>query len=52
VDIVAATAWAAGLAATTASLGEALGRGEPAWLVPGAVVAGAVALAQPRYFAA
>ena len=52
VDVVAATAWAAGLAATTASLAEALGRAEPAWLVPGAVVAGAVAVAQPRYFAA
>ena len=52
VDVVAATAWAAGLAAATASLAEALSRPEPSWLVAGAVVAGAVALAQPRYFAA
>ena len=52
VDVVAATAWAAGLAATIASIGEALGHGEPRWLVPAAVVAGIAALAQPRYFAA
>jgi hypothetical protein len=51
VDVVTATTWAAGLAAATAALGEALGQGEPRWLVPGAVVAGVVAVAQPRYFA-
>ena len=50
-DAVTATAWAAGLAAASASLGEALGQGEPRFLVPAAVVAGAVAVVQPRYFA-
>jgi hypothetical protein len=50
-DVVLATAWAAALAAATASLGEALLQREPRWLVPAAVVAGVVALAQPRYFA-
>ena len=52
VDFVAATAWAAGLAAATASLGQALGHAAPGWLPAVAVVAGAVALAQPRYFRA
>jgi hypothetical protein len=50
-DVVAATAWAATLAAATASLGEALVGREPRWLVAGAVAAGALAVAQPRYFA-
>ena len=40
------------LDAFTSCVGEALGRGEPRWLVPAAVVAGLAALAQPRYFAA
>src|SRR5829696_1068904 len=47
-DVVAATTWAAGLAAATAALGEVLGDrvGQPAphGLVPGAIVAGGVAL--------
>jgi hypothetical protein len=47
-DVVGATAWAAGLAATTAALGESfgerVGQPEPHALVPGAVAAGALAL--------
>ena len=47
-DVVGATAWAAGLAATTAALGEWLGervgQAAPVGLVPGAVAAAALAL--------
>jgi hypothetical protein len=47
-DVVRATAWAAGLAAATAALGEWLGDrvAQPAahGLVPGAVLAGVLAL--------
>jgi len=48
-DIVAATGWTAGIAATTAALGEALGgrvgQSAPHALLPGAVAAAALALA-------
>jgi eukaryotic-like serine/threonine-protein kinase len=48
-DVVAATAWSAGVAAAAIALGEALGgrvgQGAPYGLVPGAVVAAALALA-------
>jgi eukaryotic-like serine/threonine-protein kinase len=48
-DVVAATAWSAGVAAATITLGEALGgrvaQSAPHGLVPGAVVAAALALA-------
>jgi hypothetical protein len=47
-DIVAASAWSAGTAATTIALGEALGDrvgpGAPYGLVPGALVAGVLAV--------
>jgi hypothetical protein len=48
-DVVAASAWTAGLASATATLGEALDLGEPKGLIAGAVVAGAVAVIEPRY---
>ena len=48
-DVVRATAWAAGLAAATAALGESLGervaQPAPHGLVPGAIAAGVLALA-------
>jgi hypothetical protein len=43
-DVVAATTWAAALAATTGTVAEATGLGEPRGLVAGAVLAGALAL--------
>jgi hypothetical protein len=43
-DIVAATTWAAGLAAITASLGQALDGLEPRGLVAGALAAGILAI--------
>ena len=53
-DVVAATAWAAGLAATTAALGEWLGdrvaQSAPRGLVAGAVVAGGLAVLLVRAF--
>jgi hypothetical protein len=48
VDVVAATTWAAGLAAATASLGQALSLPAARGLVAGAVVAGALAVALRR----
>jgi hypothetical protein len=43
-DIVAATAWAAGLAAATASIGEAVSGSAPKGLVAGALAAGIIAV--------
>ena len=43
-DIVAATAWAAGLAAATASIGEAVSGSAPTGLVAGALAAGVLAV--------
>jgi eukaryotic-like serine/threonine-protein kinase len=48
VDVVAATIWAAGLAAATLSVGQAAGGGSPRGLVAGAVLAGALAVALRR----
>jgi hypothetical protein len=48
-DVIAASAWTAGLASATATLGEALDLGEPRGLIAGAVVAGAIAVIEPRY---
>jgi eukaryotic-like serine/threonine-protein kinase len=48
VDLVAASAWAAGLGAGTAALAEWAGASEPRGLVAGAVVAGALAWLLPR----
>jgi hypothetical protein len=48
VDVVAATSWAAGLAAATGAVAESAGLGEPRGLVPGALVAGALALIGAR----
>ncbi len=47
-DLVAAAGWAAAIAVATAALAEWLGRPEPAGLVPGALVGGALALAGAR----
>jgi hypothetical protein len=47
-DLVAATAWAAGLAAATGGLGERITGTQPPGVVAGAVAAGALALALPR----
>jgi eukaryotic-like serine/threonine-protein kinase len=44
VDVVAATVWAAGLAAATGAIAEALAYAEPDGTVPAAVLAGAIAL--------
>jgi hypothetical protein len=44
VDVVAATAWAAGLAAATGAIAEALAYAEPRGAVPAAVLAGAIAV--------
>jgi hypothetical protein len=43
-DVVAATVWAAGLAAATGAIAEALAFAEPDGTVPAAVLAGLVAL--------
>jgi len=48
VDFVAATTWAAALAATTALAADAIGAPEPRGLLAGAVVAGIAALAVPH----
>ncbi len=52
-DVVVAAAWAAGLASATATLatglGDAVAVAEPKGLVAGAVVAGIVAVVEPRY---
>jgi eukaryotic-like serine/threonine-protein kinase len=48
VDVVAATIWAAGLAAATVSVGQAAGGASPRGLVAGAVLAGALAVALRR----
>ncbi len=52
-DVVAAAAWAAGLASASATLATGLGEAvtvtEPKGLVAGAVVAGIVAVLEPRY---
>jgi eukaryotic-like serine/threonine-protein kinase len=45
VDVVAATVWAAGLAAATGAIAEALAFTEPGGTVPAAVLAGIVAVA-------
>jgi hypothetical protein len=47
-DVVAATTWAAGLAAATAALGERVTGGEPPGVVTGAIAAGALAVVLPR----
>ena len=44
VDVVAATVWAAGLAAATGAIAEALAYAEPEGTVPAAVIAGAIAV--------
>ncbi len=49
VDVVAATVWAAGLAAATGAIAEALAYAEPDGTVPGAVLAGVVALAAAAF---
>jgi hypothetical protein len=48
VDLVAASAWAAGLGSGTAALAEWAGAAEPRGLVAGAIVAGALAWLLPR----
>ena len=48
VDLVAATAWAAGLGAGTAAIAEWAGATEPRGLVAGAIAAGALAWLLPR----
>jgi len=50
VDVVAATAWAAGLGSATAALGQSLSgaAAEPRGLVAGAVLAGVAAVAGAR----
>ena len=48
VDLVAASAWAAGLGAGTAAIAEWAGAAEPRGLVAGAIVAGALAWLLPR----
>ena len=47
-DVVAATAWAAGLGSATAAVAEWAGAGTPRGLVAGAIAAGVLALAAPR----
>jgi hypothetical protein len=47
-DVVAATVWAAGLAAGTISVGQAASGGSPRGLVAGAVLAGGLAVALRR----
>jgi eukaryotic-like serine/threonine-protein kinase len=47
-DVVAASAWAAGLASATGALATWLGLAEPRGLVAGAVVAGVAAVAGAR----
>jgi len=42
--VVAASAWAAGLAAATGAIAEALAYAEPDGTVPAAVLAGAIAV--------
>ncbi len=49
VDVVAVTVWAAGLAAATGAIAEALSYTEPDGTVPGAVLAGVVALAAAAF---
>jgi hypothetical protein len=49
VDLVAGTAWAAGLASATGTLCTWLDQPQPAGLVAGAIVAGVIAVAAPRY---
>jgi eukaryotic-like serine/threonine-protein kinase len=44
IDVVAATVWAAGLAAATGAIAEALAYAEPDGTVPAAVLAGAIAV--------
>ncbi|MGI8622353.1 MAG: hypothetical protein ACR2NB_02450, partial [Solirubrobacteraceae bacterium] len=48
-DTVAATTWAAALASGTATLATWLGTAPPRGLVAGAIVAGIVAVVEPRY---
>jgi hypothetical protein len=48
VDVVAATTWAAGLAATTGAVAQSLALGDPRGLAAGAVLAGALALIGAR----
>ncbi len=48
VDLVAASAWAAGLGAGTAAIAEWAGAGPPRGLVAGAIAAGALAWLLPR----
>jgi hypothetical protein len=47
-DIVAASAWAAGLGSATAAIAEWAGAGPLRGLTGGAIAAGALALAAPR----
>ena len=49
VDVVLGTAWAAALASATGTLYTWLDRPEPHGLVAGAIVAGAIAVSNPRY---
>jgi hypothetical protein len=44
IDVVAASAWAAGLAAASPAIAEALRYAEPEGTVPAAVLAGAIAV--------
>jgi hypothetical protein len=48
IDVVAATTWAAGLAATTGAVAQSTSLGEPRGLAAGAVLAGALALIGAR----
>jgi hypothetical protein len=52
VDLVTGTAWAAALASATGALYTWLERPQPAGLVAGAIVAGVIAVAAPRYSSA
>ncbi|HEX8123518.1 MAG TPA: serine/threonine-protein kinase [Solirubrobacteraceae bacterium] len=52
VDVVAATVWAAGLAAATGAIAEALAFAEPDGTVPAAVLAGIAAVAAAAFRAA
>ena len=52
VDVVAATTWAAGLAAATGAIAEALAFEEPPGTVPAAVAAGVFAVAAAAFRAA
>jgi hydroxymethylglutaryl-CoA reductase len=47
-DVVVATTWAAGLAATTGAVAQSLTLGDPRGLAAGAVLAGALALIGAR----